>query len=102
MQITKVEIFPYKGSKSLRAFASVVFDKCFVIKGLQVMNGQNGLFVKMPQKQVKDEWKDVCHPITKDLYAHIQEEVLAAARGFREQNNNNSGNQPPPEDDLPF
>ena len=53
MQITEVRISPAKGGK-IRGFASIVFDDCFIINDLRVIEGRGGqLFVSMPSRKVR-------------------------------------------------
>lgn len=37
----------------LRGFASITFDDSFVVRGLKIIEGRNGLFVAMPNRKVK-------------------------------------------------
>ena len=41
MKVTEVRISPAKGGK-VRAFASVVFDDCFIVNDLRVIEGREG------------------------------------------------------------
>ncbi len=49
MEITEVKVFPVNEER-LKAFVTITFDNCFVIRDLKVINGNNGLFVAMPSK----------------------------------------------------
>lgn len=81
MEITEVRIAKTNGDSKLKAFASVTFDNVFVVHGLRVFDGQNGLFVGMPSRKVTgdngDEFKDVAHPITKEFKEKIDAAVFA-------------------------
>lgn len=80
MEITKISIFKSKKKKStLKAFASVEFDECFVVSGIKVLDGKKGLFVAMPSNQGSDdEYYDVAFPITKEFREELSEAVLDA------------------------
>ena len=52
MKITEVKVREF-GKGNLKGFADVTFDNCFVVKGLKIMNGQNGIFVNMPSQEKK-------------------------------------------------
>ncbi len=55
MQITEVKIFKKENrDKKLRAFATLTFDDCFVVRDLKVIEGNKGLFVAMPSRRVKE------------------------------------------------
>ena len=54
MKITEVRIFPKEtGDKKLRAFATVTFDDCFVVRDIKIIEGSKGLFVAMPSRRMK-------------------------------------------------
>ena len=44
MDITQVKIFPVEEEK-LKAFVSVIFDECFVVSDIKIIQGASGLFV---------------------------------------------------------
>ena len=54
MEITEVRISQMKKDK-LKAFASVMFDGCFVVHDIKVIDGPNGLLVCMPSKKAQIE-----------------------------------------------
>ena len=63
---------------SLRAFASLTIMNAFVVKGLKVVNGVNGLFVSMPSQKGKDDkYYDTFFPLTKECRDGINKLVLA-------------------------
>jgi len=78
MKITEVRITRLESDGKIRAMASVTFDECFVVTGLKVLEGSNGLFVSMPSRKLPDgTYKDICFPVTRDTREAIQEAVLA-------------------------
>jgi len=55
MEITEVKIFMKEGQdKKLKAYATVTFDNCFVVRNIKVIDGNKGLFVAMPSRKMKD------------------------------------------------
>jgi stage V sporulation protein G len=55
MEITEVRIFLRDSEdKKLRAFATVTFDNCFVVRNIKIIEGNKGLFVAMPSRKMKD------------------------------------------------
>ncbi|MEA3328839.1 MAG: SpoVG family protein [Candidatus Omnitrophota bacterium] len=55
MEITEVRVSLREGeNKKLKAFATVTFDNCFVVRDIKVIEGNKGLFVAMPSKKQKD------------------------------------------------
>ncbi|MCE9548581.1 MAG: septation protein SpoVG family protein [Planctomycetia bacterium] len=53
MEITEVRIkLMDDGSERLKAFCSITFDDCFVIRDLKIIEGTNGPFVAMPSRKL--------------------------------------------------
>ena|SRR5436309_1708091 len=76
MDITQVRIFPVDEEK-LKAFVSVIFDECFVVSDIKIIQGVNGLFVSMPSKKRKNgTFRDIAHPLNNDTRRRIEEKVL--------------------------
>jgi stage V sporulation protein G len=78
LKITEVRITKAEGQGTLKAFASVTLDGVFAVHGIRVVEGKNGLFVSMPNRQVKEgEYKDIAHPVTKEFKQELNDAVLA-------------------------
>jgi stage V sporulation protein G len=55
MDITEVKIFMKEGQdKKLKAYATLTFDNCFVVRNVKVIEGNKGMFVAMPSRKMKD------------------------------------------------
>ncbi|MDY7030633.1 MAG: septation regulator SpoVG [Thermodesulfobacteriota bacterium] len=80
MEVTEVRIFPID-DKKVKAFATITFDNCFVVRDIKIIDGINGLFVAMPSKRTKDgTFKDTAHPVNNELRLNIEARVLEAYR----------------------
>jgi len=76
MEITEVKVFPIVGEK-LKAFVSIVFDQCFMVNDIKIIQGREGLFISMPSRKKKNgEFKDVAHPLNNETRRMIEEKVL--------------------------
>jgi len=54
VEITEVRISLREGgNRKLKAYATVTFDDCFVIRNIKVIEGNSGLFVAMPARKMK-------------------------------------------------
>ncbi len=54
MKITEVRIFPKEGQdKKLKAYATLTFDHCFVVRNIKVIQGNTGLFIAMPSRKMR-------------------------------------------------
>ncbi|MEN6626468.1 MAG: SpoVG family protein [Candidatus Sumerlaeia bacterium] len=61
----------------LKGFATIVLNDEFAVRDLKIINGNNGLFVAMPNRRRRDGgFHDVAHPILPALREHIEEVVL--------------------------
>ena len=83
MEITEVKVFPVKDNDKLKAYASIVFDDCFVIRDLRVISGTMGLFVAMPSRKRKDgSFRDTAHPLNMETRDKIEVETLYNYQDF--------------------
>ena len=114
MEITEVKVFPVQEEK-LKAFVSVVFDHCFMVNDIKIIQGREGLFISMPSRKKKNgEFKDVAHPLNNETRRVIETRILAeyervlSERGERPpegvqrrgDGEAEQGVQPPPEKSL--
>jgi stage V sporulation protein G len=78
MKVTEVRINPAKGGK-VRAFASVVFDDCFIVNDLRVISGREGqVFVTMPARKTRNgQMRDIAHPLNSETREQIEQCVLS-------------------------
>ncbi len=78
MEITEVRI-TLRDEEKLKAFANITFDNSFVIRGLKVINGNQGYFVSMPSRKRTDgTHQDIAHPVNNEMRRLIEEKVLQA------------------------
>jgi stage V sporulation protein G len=77
MEVTEVKVFPVNEEK-LKAYVSVTFDNCFVVRDMKIISGETGLFVAMPSKKKKDgTFKDIAHPLNNETRGKIEKAVIA-------------------------
>jgi stage V sporulation protein G len=77
VEITEVRI-TLRDEEKLKAFANVTFDEAFVVRGLKVINGNNGYFVSMPSRKRPDgTYQDIAHPINNEMRDKLERAVLA-------------------------
>ena len=78
MEITEIKIFAVD-EKRVKAYSSIVFDECFIVRDLKVIQGDNKLFVAMPSKRMKDgSYRDTVHPLNNDMRRKVETSVLEA------------------------
>ena len=77
MQLTEVKVYAVTDDEKLKGYATIVFDGCFVVRDLKIINGNSGLFVAMPSKKKKDgTYRDTAHPLNNETRQMIEEAVL--------------------------
>ncbi len=77
MEVTEIRVFPVDEDK-LRAYVTITFDHCFVVRDLKIIKGTSGLFVSMPSKRRKDgTYKDIAHPLNNETRRMIEEKIIA-------------------------
>ena len=87
MEITKVNITKIvKDDPKLKAYAEAYIDNGFIVTGLRVVEGKNGLFVAMPNREGRrkegDEGyvkrHDIVHPLNQEVRKQFTDAVLSA------------------------
>lgn len=76
MKVTEVKVFPVNEER-LKAYVTVTFDECFVVRDLKIIKGNDGLFVAMPSKKRKDgQFKDIAHPLNQETRSMIEQAIF--------------------------
>ncbi len=76
MEITDVRV-SLRDEEKLKAFVTITFDECFVIRGVKVIQGNEGLFVAMPSRRKPDgTFQDIAHPIHREMRERLEKAVL--------------------------
>ena len=77
MEVTEVRVFPVEEEK-LKAYVTITFDHCFLVRDLKIIRGTTGLFVSMPSKKRKDgTYKDIAHPLNNETRRLIEQKIIA-------------------------
>jgi len=78
MEITDVRL-SLRHEEKLKAYATITFDQCFVVRGIRVIHGAKGLFVAMPSRRKTDgSFQDIAHPIHQTMRDRVAERILLA------------------------
>ena len=83
LKVTQVKVFPFKEGLSMghiKALATVVLNDQLNLRGLRVMDGNDGLFVGYPVDPFYkgEEYRSIFFPITRELRDEIETKVLEA------------------------
>lgn len=81
LNVTNVQVYPFKEGPSLghiKGMATVVLNDQMMIRGLRIMDGENGLYVGYPNDPFYkgEDFRCICNPITRQLREHIENVVL--------------------------
>lgn len=77
MEITEIRVH-LRNEDKLKAFATVTFDNCFVVRNMKIIAGNKGLILCMPSRKLADgTYKDIAHPINVPFRKMLEEKVLA-------------------------
>ena len=78
MEISEVRINLNKGGK-VKAFAQVVFDGCFLVGDIRVLEGKEGtVYVAMPSRRLRNgSFRDIAHPLNGDTRKWLDDAILA-------------------------
>lgn len=81
LTVTNVSVHPFFDT-DLKLFckgiADVVINDQLLIRGLRILDGENGLYVGYPSDPFYkgEDFRNVCSPITRQLREHIENVVL--------------------------
>lgn len=81
LAVTNVQVFPFKEGINLghmKGMASVVLNDQLQLRGLRIMDGENGLYVGYPNDPFYkgEDLRSMYFPITRQLREHIENCVL--------------------------
>jgi stage V sporulation protein G len=76
MEITEVSVSLMDDEK-LKAFANIVIDNLFVVRGLKIIEHIGRYFIAMPSRKQRDgSFRDIAHPITSEFRTQLEKVVL--------------------------
>ena len=78
MEITEIRVH-LRNEEKLKAFVTVTFDSCFVVRNMKVIDGTKGLLLCMPSRKLPNgNYKDIAHPISMEFRKFLEEKILGA------------------------
>lgn len=81
LAITHVQVYPFKDAPGLghiKGLATIILNDQIQIRGLRVMDGENGMFVGFPTDPFYkgEDFRSIVTPFTRQLREHIENCVL--------------------------
>ena len=94
-----VAMYPCNFNEKIESIGKIYIDKCFLIDGVRVIEGEKGSFVAMPTKTTegkdgKTEYSEVCYPVTKEFREQLYGEIMKKSNEVREQKKEIGGFEP--------
>jgi len=78
-ELSVKRVVRFDGEGSLKAYCDLAIDEAFLVKGVRVVEGRNGLFVSMPRQQGKNaKWYDSVVALSKEAKEELGRVVLEA------------------------
>lgn len=89
MEITDVKIFKAKQRGPVLAYANVILDDRFIIRGITLLQTEKtGRFISMPSRLLRNEnkksYRDMCHPLNSNVRNELTQMIFAAYDEFME------------------
>ena len=79
LNIEVKRLYRLNNAGKLKGFVDIAVANQFLIKGLRIIEGKNGLFVDMPRKQNKNgQWYQAVFALTQEVKDQIYQRVLGA------------------------
>ena len=74
----KIERMHFLESDSpTKAFCDLLLFDSFLIKGVRIVNGKDGLFVSMPTEQGKNgKWYETFFPVSREIREQLEKYIL--------------------------
>ena len=69
------------------AVVSLVIDDGFAVHGVKIIDSAKGKFISMPREKYKDEYRDICHPITAEVRQEISSTIMGAYEQYLNEQN---------------
>lgn len=87
MEITEVKIFKTSKTGPILAYANVILDNKFIIRGITLLETEKtGRFISMPSRLLKGKekphFRDVCHPLNSEVRKELTDTIFTAYDEF--------------------
>ena len=81
--VSNIQIFPFKmgcagGTDRILAFANITLFGKFLVRGLRIRNGQNGLYVQYPLDPNGMSVSSVVMPLDRETRETVERDVIEA------------------------
>lgn len=82
MDITDIRIFKALNREPVLAYANIVLNEGFIIRGIALIEKENGYrFISMPARKLRKDvkkYRDICHPLNSKIRQNITDKLFTA------------------------
>lgn len=85
MEITDIKIFKAGQKAPVLAYANIILNRRFIIRGITLLENENGRFISMPSRRLgrgERPFREICHPLNNNVRRELTEMVFAAYDEF--------------------
>jgi len=84
MKISNVKIFKAKKRGPVLAYANIILDNQFIIRGITLLETEkNKRFIAMPSRRLRNgTYRDMCHPLDSKVREMLTQTVFEAYEEF--------------------
>lgn len=86
MKITNVKFFETRRKGPVLAYANIVLEKNFIIRGITLLETEKrGRFISMPSRRLTKRYgrfREICHPLNNKIRNDITEAIFNAYDEF--------------------
>lgn len=81
MKITNIKIFKTKKSEPVLAYANIILDNQFIIRGITLLEKGERRYISMPARRLRNneirQFRDLCHPLNNEVRKKITDVIFA-------------------------
>lgn len=81
MEITDVKIFKAKQRGPVLAYANVILDRQFIIRGITLLEKNDKRFISMPSRKILNSdrnFRDTAHPLNREVRKELTDAIFEA------------------------
>lgn len=85
MEITNVKIYKARQGGPVLAYANVILDRQFIIRGITLIEKDGRRFISMPSRRVRNgerHFRDTAHPLNSEVREELTEAIFDAYEEF--------------------
>lgn len=83
MDITNIKIFRARQNGPVLAYANVILDNQFIIRGITLIDKDGRRFVSMPARKLRNgKFRDISHPLNSEVREKLTKTIFQAYEEF--------------------